>query len=221
MVLHLQNFDIIRIVVPQRTQSHQHSGKHSLNGVLLVAGRGEGQGDAVIFPILDPDLGLGAAHIVDGGFGHGNDSGDGGADNVLSRLVIIAVTRDGESGDPLALGVKFASCHKLQSDLGDLHLGVRLAMTDVLLLVLLGLVADDVDLLALAVLDDLGLDAGTLHSGSTDLGVLAVQNSQNLIELDGSLGFRTHLFHEPDLALGYGVLLTTGHDNCFPLFHLL
>ena len=57
-------------------------------------------------------------------------------------------------------------------------------MADVALLVLLGLVADDVDLLALAVLDDLCLDAGTLNNGSAELGVLAVQDSQDLLELD-------------------------------------
>ena len=58
-------------------------------------------------------------------------------------------------------------------------------MTDLLLLVLLSLVLQDMDLLALAVLNDLGLDASTLDHGSADLGVLAVQDSQNLLELDG------------------------------------
>ena len=77
--------------------------------------------------------------------------------------------------------------YQLQCDLGDLHLGVGLTMTDLLLLALLGLVLQDVDLLALAVLDDLGLNGGTLDDGSTDLGVLTIQDSQDLLELDGGL----------------------------------
>ena len=48
-------------------------------------------------------------------------------------------------------------------------------MADVLLLVLLSLVLQNVDLLTLAVLDDLSLHSCTLNNGSTDLGVFAVQ----------------------------------------------
>ena len=215
MVLHLQNFDIIRIILPQREQRHHHAGKYGLNGVLLVAGSGERQGDAGIF-FLDANLGLGAAHIIDGGLSHGNNSGNRGADNVAARLGITAVAGNGESGDSVVLGEKIAFCHsvKLQDNLGDFHLGVGLTMTDVLLLALLGLVLDDVDLLALAVLDDLGLDCGTFHHGSADLAVLAVQDGQNLIELDGGVFLRVQLLHEQDVAFGNGVLLATSNDNC-------
>ena len=94
-------------------------------------------------------------------------------------------------------------------------------MTDLLLLALLGLVLQNVDLLALAVLDDLSLNSGTLNNGSADLGVLAVQDSQDLLELDGSLSFSVQLLDVEDVALGNGVLLAASHDNCFHLFHLL
>ena len=88
-------------------------------------------------------------------------------------------------------------------------------MADVLLLVLLSLVTNDIDLLALAVLDDLSLDSCTLNNGSADLGVLAVQHCQNGIELDGGLCLSVQLFDEQDITLSHGVLLATGHDNCF------
>ena len=82
-------------------------------------------------------------------------------------------------------------------------------MTDVGLLVLLRLVLQHVDLLALAVLHDLGLHSGTLHNGSTDLGVLTVQHGQDLVELHGGLGLGVQLLDEGDVALGDGVLLAT------------
>ena len=89
---------------------------------------------------------------------------------------------------------------QLQSDLGDLHLGVGLTMADVLLLALLSLVLDDVDLLALAVLNDLGLDSSAFHNGSADLGVLAVQDSQDLVELHGGLFLSVQLLDEQIVA---------------------
>ena len=91
-------------------------------------------------------------------------------------------------------------------------------MAHLLLLVLLGLVAEDSDLLALAVLDDLSLDGSTLNSGSADLGVLTIQHSQNLLELHGSASLSLQLLDVQDITLGDGLLLTTGHDNCFHFF---
>jgi len=54
-------------------------------------------------------------------------------------------------------------------------------MTDVGLLVLLCLVLQHVDLLALAVLHDLGLNNSALHNGSANLDSALLANSQNLI----------------------------------------
>ena len=94
----------------RKMKRDQHAGKHSLDSFLFIAGSREHQGDASIF-FLDADLGLCATYIIDGGFGHGNNSGDGGTDNVGTSLSITAVTRDGESGDSVVLGEKFAFRH--------------------------------------------------------------------------------------------------------------
>ena len=67
-------------------------------------------------------------------------------------------------------------------DLFDLDLGVGLSVAADGLAVLLGAVLEDSDLLALAVLQNLGLDRSALHNGSAELGVRAVHNCQNLIE---------------------------------------
>ena len=94
-------------------------------------------------------------------------------------------------------------------------------MADLLLLVLLCLVLEDIQLLALAILDDLGLDGSAFHQGSADLGVFAIQDSQNLLEVDGGFCLSVQLLNVENITLSNGVLLTTGHDNCFHLFHLL
>ena len=91
-------------------------------------------------------------------------------------------------------------------------------MTHLLLLALLGLVLEDGDLLSLAVLDDLSFDGCAFHDGSADLGVLTIQNSQNLLKLNCLLSFSLQLLDVQNITLGYGVLLATGYDNCFHLF---
>ncbi len=91
-------------------------------------------------------------------------------------------------------------------------------MALLLLLVLLGLVLEDGDLLSLAVLYDLSLDGCALHRGSADLGVLPVQHSQNLLELHSGFRFSLQLLYVQDITLGDGLLLATGHDNCFHFF---
>ena len=109
-MLHLQNFDKIRIIFLQVDQSDHHTGKHCLNGLFLIAGLGELQGDSG-FILPYPNLGLCAAHIIDGGFGHCNNGTDVGTDNVLATLFIAAVTGNGESCDSLVLGKKLAFNH--------------------------------------------------------------------------------------------------------------
>ena len=92
-------------------------------------------------------------------------------------------------------------------------------MTDLLLLALLSLVLQDVDLLALAVLDDLSLNSSALNNGSTDLGVLTVQDSQDLLELDNGLSLSVQLLDVQNVTLSDGVLLATSDDNCLHFFH--
>ena len=57
----------------------------------------------------------------------------------------------------------------LKRDLVDLNLGIRLSVTDLLLLVFLGLVGHNVDLLSLAVLHYVGRYGCTFHYGRTSL----------------------------------------------------
>ena len=54
---------------------------------------------------------------------------------------------------------------------------------------LLGVVLEDADLLALAVLDDLALHRSALHHGSAEGGFVAVQDGQDLVKLHGVAGF--------------------------------
>ena len=53
---------------------------------------------------------------------------------------------------------------------------------------LLGVVLEDADLLALAVLHDGGFHGSALHHGGAEGGVLAVDDGQHLVELDGVAG---------------------------------
>ena len=79
---------------------------------------------------------------------------------------------------------------------------------------LLGGVLEDTDLLALAVLDDLGVHLRTLHHGSAELSVLAVDDGQDLVEHHGITRVDVQLLDKQGVALRDVVLLTTGHDNC-------
>ena len=85
--------------------------------------------------------------------------------------------------------------------------------------VLLGAVLEDTDLLALAVLHDLRLDLSASDSGGTELGVLTVDNCQNLIEGNGFFSLRIELLDVDHIALFDVVLLTAGNDNSLH-FHL-
>ena len=79
---------------------------------------------------------------------------------------------------------------------------------------LLGVVLEDADLLALAVLDDLALHRGALHHGSAEGGLVAVQDGQDLVKLHGVAGFLVQLLNVDHVALGHLVLLAAGHDDC-------
>ena len=87
-------------------------------------------------------------------------------------------------------------CHTLDRDLADLNLGVRLTMALTLTIPLLRVVLEDTDLFALAVLNDGGIHDSALHNGSAESGLLAVQDGQNLVELDGVTGVLVQLFNE-------------------------
>ena len=79
---------------------------------------------------------------------------------------------------------------------------------------LLGVVLEDADLLALAVLDDLALHRGALHHGSAEGGLVAVHDGQDLVKLHGVAGFLVQLLDVDHVALGHLVLLAASHDDC-------
>ena len=82
---------------------------------------------------------------------------------------------------------------------------------------LLRVVLEDADLRALAVLDDLGLHGSALHNGGAEGGLVAVQDSQHLIELHGVAGLVVQLLDEDHVALGDLVLLSAGLNDCVHL----
>ena len=108
--------------------------------------------------------------------------------------------------------------HTLGVDLGDLNLGVGLTVTLSLAVTLLGGVLEDTDLLALTVLDDGSLNGGAGHSGGTDGGVVAIQNSQDLIELDLIASLAGQLLDEQGITLCHLVLLAAGNNDCVHSF---
>ena len=79
---------------------------------------------------------------------------------------------------------------------------------------LLGLVLEDHDLLALAVLHHGSGHLGALHHGSAHGDLLAVDDSQHLVKGHVVAGLVGQLLDEEGIALSHLVLLTTGLDDC-------
>ena len=159
------------------------------------------------------DRGLKPQYVVHGAFHQTHSAGDGGTDDVLSLRGKAAVSLDGKSSDALARGMECYGGHKSGVDGADLHLGVGLTVTLTLAVTLLGVVLEDADLLALAVLHDSGLHAGALHNGSAEGGLLAVDDGQDLVKLHGRAGFLVQLLDVDHVALGDLVLLAAGNDD--------
>ena len=79
---------------------------------------------------------------------------------------------------------------------------------------LLGTIGQDVELLALAGLDDLGNNGSALNNGSADLDSALLANGENLIEGDFAVVLSVQLLDVDDVAALNAVLLATGFDNC-------
>ena len=105
-------------------------------------------------------------------------------------------------------------------DLHDLNLGERLSVTDLLLLVLLGFVLHNVDLLSLAVLQYFCGNLCTVNGGGTYLEAAVVGQSHNAVENDLVSFIRFELFNKDNVLLDYFVLLSAGFDNCKHEKHL-
>ena len=109
-LLHLHNFDIIRIIIPQGQHGQNKTIQHILHCVLIVAGCGKGQGDSRLF-FVHFRVCVVAEDIIDRAFGKLDGGGDGSANDVASRLCIAAVPRYGESVDSAVMIENFDCCH--------------------------------------------------------------------------------------------------------------
>ena len=78
---------------------------------------------------------------------------------------------------------------------------------------LFGLHLVNANLLALAVLDDVCGNGCALDDRCGEHGVLAVDDGQNLVELNGLASLNVELFDEDDVALCDALLLAAGHDD--------
>jgi hypothetical protein len=102
----------------------------------------------------------------------------------------------------------------------DLDPGIRLTMTLLLADVLLRLILEHHNFIALGLFNDLCLSANAFNYGLADSHVLAVAKHQNLkANLSTSLGIE--LFDQNLIARLDLVLLATGTDNSVHLLHLL
>ena len=93
-------------------------------------------------------------------------------------------------------------------------------MTLLLLLVLLGLVLDNVDLLVLAVLYDISSNLSTLNCGIADHCTVVVGINQYFVEYDCSSFFSAELFKKYDVALLNLLLLSASLEYCKHEKHL-
>ena len=97
-------------------------------------------------------------------------------------------------------------------------LGVGLTMAHLSLLVLLGLVGHNGDLLSLAVLYDLSGNRYIRKIRCADFKLFAVAVSEDFVNCDGLVGFSSKLFNEDLVILGDLVLFAAGLDNCVHSF---
>ena len=79
---------------------------------------------------------------------------------------------------------------------------------------LLGTIGQDVELLALAVLDDLGHNGSALNNGSANLDRALLANGENLNEGDFAVVLSVQLLDLDDVADLNAVLLATGFYDC-------
>ena len=93
-------------------------------------------------------------------------------------------------------------------------------MTDAALAALLGLICEDCDLLALAVLDKCSLNGSTVYIRSANGNFAVLTNEDNLIESYFAF-FNAELFNENFVALFYLILLSACFDNCVNFRYLL
>src|SRR5699024_11112269 len=138
--------------------------------------------------------------------------------NVLTVAALDAETLGLRVTAVLGRTYAFFVCHcvipLLAVDRGDFHLGVGLTMALANHAALLGTIGQDVELLALAVFDNLGDNRSAVHDGRANLDGALLAHGQDLVKGDFGIGFGVQLLDEDGIADLDAVLLATGLDNC-------
>ena len=116
---------------------------------------------------------------------------------VLNEVMgLCAAVKVNEKTALISLRIKRDRRHASGGNLLDLDLGIGLTVALTLAIALLGVILEDTDLLALAVLQNGGLHLGAGHGGRTDGGVVAVQDRQNLVEHHLTVGLHGQLLDD-------------------------
>ena len=150
----------------------------------------------VVFPLTVLALGL-AVMIGDGACSYVSICFGRNQPENANRAVGRSIDRDGGH---------------LLADLGDFHLGIRLAMALLTAIVLLGLVLVDDDLLAADLADDLALDLDALDNRRADLHVAVIAHEQN-VKRNRGVNLSIDFLDVDHVALTDAVLFATSRNN--------
>src|SRR5579862_3693036 len=106
-------------------------------------------------------------------------------------------------------------CHGLASclDRSYADVGLRLSMAPALADILLGFIVERVDLLSLALANDLSANLRALNKRAAHLKLFAVDDHQNFGQIDLRSRLALELFDDENLILRSLELLSTGLDN--------
>ena len=161
-----------------------------------------------------PDIGIGLhrKNLGDGVRGHISRRGNSRTDDIRTANARTRMAAELKTSQTAA-SEKDRPDH-LSVDSGNFHLGVGLSVTELALLILLGLVGEDNNLLRLAVLENLCGDARAFNRGSSDYNAVILADGNDLVKGDLLLRLCVQLFDEYDIAGLNLLLLSAGFDNC-------
>src|SRR5579862_7493530 len=106
-----------------------------------------------------------------------------------------------------------SACALRRANRGDLQRREGLTVAGLAAVALAALVLEDDDLLAEALLEDLGLDGDAGDRGTTHLDLAGVVGEQQRAEGDLRAGRADELLHAEGLSLGDSILFSTRRDD--------